>query len=804
MLPFTGMLDPDLMDPPDQPFSYFANPNDLLGAWGAPVGSEVTPEGYVYTGFGELMFFVGNPPEPVHARIRTLHRGYLPVVEYELGRQGVTYAWLIFAADLGGPLKGLPVNFIRITAQNHTPEPRAACVSTAWRYRGPVNTLYTSTADHRFGQRLDLIRKDLADGQTAFNPNWRFTWAADALLRDGRLLYCFPSDPPPAQRSLALADNGLRMRRYFSGEIEGDPTPKHVLDPHTPVGVAMYCLHLAPGESRTLTCRLPIAPLPNDSAEAGLLRQADPEALRRQTCEFWEAMVVTKAPLHVPEEKVQQYLLANTITNLLGIDQVGDDTVPNVNKFHYHDWYGGGNTTNITRAFEYMGLLDVARRCFLFLHGRQHPDGSFRVRRHEDTLYWEMWGYNLWGWGRHYALTRDRSFLETVYPGVVKAMAWQEQIVQADPLGLWPPATIADDAFLKDCRQTGQHLWGLIGMRNAIALARAVGALEDVKRFEEQYRRFRAAFDKLLDQQTAQTGGYIPPALERTVAGNDWDNLLTLYPEVLFDPFDPRVEATLRTVRSRYQEGLLAYTWPGAVRQDGDQFTFDEEPGLHYWQTPNNAQASLVRGTPWDQEWAVRELYALLLHTTSTHLPGEFGTVPWSTRECSHVHNILPQSTTSAKTIELLRNMLVREQHRDLYLLSAVAPEWLAPGRTIEVRDEPTEFGPVSLTVRSETGRVVVRLPQRFRDTPERLWVRAPWCFHVVEAELDGRAVTLEGGHVQAGPGAGELVLSGCLRPNAPRLSFTQTVADYKAEYRRRYEGFLRSGRRAPCTVAQT
>jgi hypothetical protein len=81
MLPFAGMLDPDRMDPPERPFSYFANPNDLLGAWGAPVGSEVTPEGYVFTGFGELMFFTGNPPEPVHARIRTLHRGYLPIVE---------------------------------------------------------------------------------------------------------------------------------------------------------------------------------------------------------------------------------------------------------------------------------------------------------------------------------------------------------------------------------------------------------------------------------------------------------------------------------------------------------------------------------------------------------------------------------------------------------------------------------------------------------------------------------------------------------------------------------------------------
>jgi len=52
-----GMHNPDLIDPPDKPFSYFANPNDILGAFGAPVASEITPEGYVFTGFGELMFF---------------------------------------------------------------------------------------------------------------------------------------------------------------------------------------------------------------------------------------------------------------------------------------------------------------------------------------------------------------------------------------------------------------------------------------------------------------------------------------------------------------------------------------------------------------------------------------------------------------------------------------------------------------------------------------------------------------------------------------------------------------------------
>ena len=792
-----GMLDPDVMDPPDQPFSYFANPTDVLSSWGALLGTEVTPEGYIWTGVGELLFFTGNPPVPVRARIRTLHRGCFPIVEYAFEEKGVRFSFQLFAADLGGALEKLPVSFARITVSNQLEdEPRAAYLSAAWRFRGPTNTMYSSLTDYRFGQKLDRIPPRLVEGQAAFNPHWHFDWADDALLREGRMVYAFPSTPAPSRKWLSLEDSGLRMRRYFSGEIEGDPDPRYTASTQTPVGVATHCLVLQPGEARTLVYRLPLVPLPDDSPEARLVRGADADRLLAETVSFWEEKVVANAPLHFPEGKVQEYLIANTITNLLTIDEVDDELIVNVNKFHYHDWYGGGNTTELCRGFEYMGLLDVARRAFEFFHSKQWPDGSFRLDRYEDRLYWEFFGYNLWGWGRHFQLTRDRVFLERVYPGVVKAMAWHADVTARDPLGLFGPATIADDAFLKDCRQTGQHLWGLIGVRNAIAMAREMDQPEDVARFEDQERRFRAAFDKLLDAQTEKTGGAIPPALERTTQGNDWDNLRTLHPEILFDPADPRIEATLRAVRRRYQEGVLAYTWPTSIAKKDDQFVFNEEPGLHYWQTPNNAQASLVRGTAWDQEWAVRELYAMLLHSTSTHLPAEFGTIPWSTRGYSHVFNITPQCTSSANTIQLLRNMLVREQGDTMVLLSAVSPEWLQPGREIGVCNEPTAFGPVTFSVRARSDRLLIRLPKQYRQPPQRVVVRIPWFYETCRGEIDGEAFSTQTSEIEVPLKASELALFGGFRSDTPPLSYGQAVDDYKAEYRRRYANFLRTGDR--------
>jgi len=166
-----GMLDPAI-DEPDKPFSYFWHPTDVIGTLYAPVATEVTPEGYLYTGFGELVLFEGNPPEPVNARIKTLHRGWLPIVQYDFCRHGVRYAVTALAADLGGPLAGLPVNLLEVCTENQAAEPRAALLSAAYRFSPPIHHLSEGPAEYRFGQRFDLVPKKYTDGQTQFNPNW--------------------------------------------------------------------------------------------------------------------------------------------------------------------------------------------------------------------------------------------------------------------------------------------------------------------------------------------------------------------------------------------------------------------------------------------------------------------------------------------------------------------------------------------------------------------------------------------------------------------------------------------------------
>src|ERR1700733_8307411 len=71
------------IDKAGEPFSYFSKPTDEIGMMDAEAATEITPEGYLRTGFGELMFFAGPELEPTSVRIRTLEAGHRPIVHYK-------------------------------------------------------------------------------------------------------------------------------------------------------------------------------------------------------------------------------------------------------------------------------------------------------------------------------------------------------------------------------------------------------------------------------------------------------------------------------------------------------------------------------------------------------------------------------------------------------------------------------------------------------------------------------------------------------------------------------------------------
>ncbi len=745
------MLDPAL-DRPNEPFSYFSRPTDVIGVMDARAATEITPEGYLYTGYGELMFFAGNPPRPVNQRVKSLLRSYLPVVQYEFTREGLRYAITAFAASLDGKPEGTIVNFVRVSIRNDSQQRATAYFAAATRYQ-PESNLPGGNGDNRFF-RPTTPKYPGAYSQPGveFNPKWTYGFADDVFVRDGKVLYLFPPAPKPALSPT------LKTSYNYPPDLK--TRALNVL-PTTPLGVAQYRFVLDPGAEKTLVFKMPLEPLSADSPALAQVRAASFDEYLKRTAGFWEGILARGIDVAVPETKVNDTFKANLIYDLIARDKVGADYVQTVNKFHYHAFWLR-DASYIVRMYDLSGYHDIARQCLDFFPRWQQPDGNFVSQGGQ----FDGWGQTLWAYGEHYRITNDHAFAEGVYPSVQKAVAWLHQAREGDPLHLMPATTPGDNEDITG-HVTGHNFWALAGLKNAIALAEGLGRTDDIKAWRREYDDFRNTLLGVLAKVTASTAGYIPPGLDGQ-HGQDWGNLLAVYPEIILPADDPMVTATLNGTRAKYQEGIMTYG-DGAF--------------LHHYLTMKNTETEVIRG---DQQMAVEELYALLVHTSSTHAGFEYSIHPWGTRDFDG--NMAPHGWFAAKFRALLRNMLVREQGDDLHLLSVVSPAWVQDGREIVIERAAANFGVVNLRAQFAAGRATIRLNNQFRQEPKRIVLHLPWFMRATRISADGKAVPLSGASVVLPASTKEVVAEWTRAADTPALSYDSAVRAWLAEYRQRYE----------------
>jgi hypothetical protein len=219
--------------------------------------------------------------------------------------------------------------------------------------------------------------------------------------------------------------------------------------------------------------------------------------------------------------------------------------------------------------------------------------------------------------------------------------------------------------------------------------------------------------------------------------------------------------------------------------------TYGDGHFLHHYLTMKNTETEVIRG---DQQMAVEELYALVLHTSSTHAGFEFAILPWGTRDFGL--NLSPHGWFSAKFRTLVRNMMVREEGNELHLLSVISPEWIKPGAVITVRRAPTEFGSVSFELRVPAdGQATLHLDNHLARAPEKTILHLPWFLHGIAAAADGNKIPISDGTITLPSGTTEVRLQWVKDTATPQLSYARAVEDYKAEYKRRYGEFLRTGK---------
>ncbi|MGD0478788.1 MAG: hypothetical protein ABSA42_01380 [Terracidiphilus sp.] len=775
---YAQMVSPEI-DQPGQPFSYFSKPTDEIGVMGAEAGTEITPEGYLRTGFGELMFFAGPELEPTSVRIRTLEQGHLPIVYYEFARDGIVYSFTLFAATLDGSESGPLVNFIRVEMKNASHQPTRAIFSTGIRYDA-LSTTGLPHGDNRFFRpaegKFPGAYRQIGE---PFNRQWTNSFDAAHFFRDGRLLYSFP---------LGYAARGFTLRDQIRDMHSPDLSkPAHLLvEPETPVGIVTYSTLLPPGAERTLDFKMPVVPTA-DPQIVSTIDQTGFDAAKAQIVAYWNNILSTGMQIELPEAKAVDTFYTNLVYDLIAIDHIGPDTIQTVNKLHYHAfWLRDG--ADIVHSYDVTGYPQIARECLDFFAKSQKPDGNFLSQAQQ----YDGWGEAVWAYGQHYRITHDEAFAEWALPQIDRAVDWLHQARAADPLHIVPASDVRDNEYIPG-HLTGYNFLALDGLRLAIKMASETGHADLAQKWQAEYDGLHQAFFKVLDAQAAAHNGYIPPVLDGQIGapgkpasglpgaqagGYDWGNLLSVVPEPTLDPHDPRVTATLRAVQAKYAEGIMTYA-------DGEF--------LHHYLTIKNTMTETIRG---DQEQALNELYAILLHTSSTNAGFEYKIRPWGDRNFGD--NLAPHGWFAAEYRTLLRTMLVREEGNQLHLLSVVSPAWIGKGKTVAVRQAPTYFGPLGFTLTQPSAtEAVLRIDAHFDRAPKSIEIHLPWFIRLESATVDGAPITFsciepcEGGSISVRPTAREIRLHWSIRPNTPQLSYDRAVAAYKAEYARRYQALM-------------
>ena len=744
---------PPAMDRADQPFSYYSKPTDEIGMMDAEAATEVTPEGYLRTGFGELMFFAGPEFKPTSVRLRTLEDGRLPILHYQFTRDGIVYRFTMFAATLDGKPEGRLVNFIRIAMKNEGHETTRAILATGMRYDAPNNT-GAPHGDNRFDRpREGAFPGDYRQIGEAFSSNWVYSYAADGFLRDGRLLYAFPA---------GYASRGYTLHGRYNYPQDVTKPEKLNVDPTVAVGIVTYSRLLKAGEEYTLDLKMPVEPT-GDAAAISAIHAASFDSFHAQVTAFWNRILAEGMQIALPEQKPVDTFYTNLIYDLIARDHIGPDYIQTVNKLHYHSFYLRDGA-DIVHSYDVTGYPQIAKQDLDFFAKSQKADGNFLSQEQQ----YDGWGEAVWGYSQHYRITHDKAFAEWALPQIARAVDWLRQARAADPLHIMPASDVRDNEYVPG-HLTGYNFLALSGLKLAIQMAQENGHAEMAKAWQAEYDDYRAAFLKVLEAQAAAHGGYIPPALDGQKGGYDWGNLLAVVPEPTLDAHDPRVTATLKATQAKYKEGIMTYA-------DGEF--------LHHYLTIKNTMTEAIRG---DQEQATKELYALLLHTSSTHAGFEFAILPWGDRNFED--NLAPHGWFAAEYRTLLRTMLVREDGNQLHLLSVVSPEWIGKGKTIAVSQAPTYFGAVAYRLEQPAdGEAVLRLDNRFSDAPKDVVVHLPWFVELKSATVDGKAAMASNGKLTVPAATKEIRLLWTVKPDTPQMSYAKAVDAYKAEYARRYQ----------------
>ncbi|MGH2911094.1 MAG: hypothetical protein ACRDJ3_01315 [Solirubrobacteraceae bacterium] len=684
---------------------FLAKPTDQIAVPGMLAGGEVTPEGDLYTGWGEYELRYGRKLSPWNQPTRTLPHPGVPLLSSTLSDGPVRYVQTIFAIAVAGR----PVAYETVTATNSSNRPREARVAMAVAYtRGPqLRGIHgMSTGAYRYERPVSGAPGLYEQPGQPFSASFAYTTPGRDLDRSGLLLARGPSAPSrPLGATASNRTRGVSTAASSMARLGANLAPHAatLAGPTAAHDARLFSARLKPRGHMRFTWQFPLDPPPIGATSDSALDRVPVSAARAELTRMWAREEAGMTKIEVPERKVNDTYRA-AIAQILAsryLTPVG--WVQGVNKLQYQAfWIRDG--AQETQALDLAGLHKQAAQNLEFMDTLQRPDGLFidRVNQYDGL------GEALWALSRHALLARNPAYAQAQLTRMGAAVQWLSLATATDPLGLLPASNPGDDE-LAFGHITGDDLWAAVGLRSAIVDAKLAGREDMAGEWQAVDTRFEASLRQAIAGAVTHTG-HIPPVLDAT-GGQDWGNYYAAYPVQVLAPSSPAVKATVAWAQTHMREGLSTYA---------------NGSSLHDYLGFAIFQTELADGDAHD---AIAGLYAELAHTTSTGGGWEWTVPPFGTR--STPVDMSPHGTFSADYVALLRNMLVAEPPSGgVSLLDGASPAWLAPGQSIAVTHAPTAYGTISFVERSTAGGETLTWHSDLAPGTPLGWTLPTWASH--------------------------------------------------------------------------
>lgn len=406
-------------------------------------------------------------------------------------------------------------------------------------------------------------------------------------------------------------------------------------------------------------------------------------------------------------------------------------------------WYQGNGyaeTLQYIAPFIEYGYFDDARRFIQPI--LEYPLSDTGVGLHVCANRLELAAY-------YYAMTRDAEFIRRNKNRLIEVAVYflarrnPEHGMVMDGYGFDLP----DHRVVNI--NTNSNGWRAI--RNLGLTLTEVGEKEEGQRFLAEAEALGNAVRKAVADgtDTSTTPHFVPFGLgEEKPYGSLVESKVASYYNLVMpyffesEIFHPNAKPFTDTLEFMWnRQGVMA----GLNRFD-QHSTMAFQDGIHPLYTWGRQFNQISRR---DTERAVYTFYSSLAHgyTRGTFLTGENQSTVPSETEWYRGTYLPPEPPANALLLRSLRHMLIHEhdlnqdgEYDQVWLLSNTPAAWLEDGKEIALRDMPSRFGRISLSVRSELskGRVTgeAGLPAVAAGKEVIVFVRLPAGYRAAEARL--------------------------------------------------------------------